>query len=229
MPRAGEELVRLTPRRGVPVHRATIPRTSSQRLREVGAPRLRRDRRARRNRDRGRAADATPDRSRSGRAARRGAAALAGGAIVLRDEGERFRVYVPQELAHDVAVACSTRRRTADHRPEVSLTRRTARRRGGMKDIFRSGGCGGRAASSSGATTSWSSAAVRTGSRPRTTSPSTMASSDVCVLDKSYIGSGAAGATRRSSARTTAPPRARSSTARACACTSASRRSSTST
>ena len=26
-------------------------------------------------------------------------------AIVLRDEGERFRVYVPQELAHDVAVA----------------------------------------------------------------------------------------------------------------------------
>ena len=26
-------------------------------------------------------------------------------AIVLRDEGERFRVYVPQELAHDVALA----------------------------------------------------------------------------------------------------------------------------
>ncbi len=26
-------------------------------------------------------------------------------AIVLRDEGERFRVYVPQELGHDVAVA----------------------------------------------------------------------------------------------------------------------------
>ncbi|MCI0633918.1 MAG: hypothetical protein L0206_08405 [Actinobacteria bacterium] len=26
-------------------------------------------------------------------------------AIVIRDEGERFRVYVPQELGHDVAVA----------------------------------------------------------------------------------------------------------------------------
>ena len=26
-------------------------------------------------------------------------------AIVLRDEGERFRVYIPQELGHDVAVA----------------------------------------------------------------------------------------------------------------------------
>jgi hypothetical protein len=26
-------------------------------------------------------------------------------AIVLRDEGERFRVYVPQELGHDVALA----------------------------------------------------------------------------------------------------------------------------
>jgi hypothetical protein len=26
-------------------------------------------------------------------------------ALVLRDEGERFRVYVPQELAHDVALA----------------------------------------------------------------------------------------------------------------------------
>jgi hypothetical protein len=26
-------------------------------------------------------------------------------AIVLRDEGERFRVYVPQELGHDVAMA----------------------------------------------------------------------------------------------------------------------------
>jgi hypothetical protein len=26
-------------------------------------------------------------------------------ALVLRDEGERFRVYVPQELGHDVAVA----------------------------------------------------------------------------------------------------------------------------
>jgi len=26
-------------------------------------------------------------------------------AVILRDEGERFRVYVPQELAHDVAVA----------------------------------------------------------------------------------------------------------------------------
>ncbi len=26
-------------------------------------------------------------------------------AIVIREEGERFRVYVPQELAHDVAVA----------------------------------------------------------------------------------------------------------------------------
>jgi hypothetical protein len=26
-------------------------------------------------------------------------------AVVLRDEGERFRVYVPQELGHDVAIA----------------------------------------------------------------------------------------------------------------------------
>ena len=52
---------------------------------------------------------------------------------------------------------------------------------------------------------------------------------DVAILEKNYIGSGAAGGTRRSSARTTARPRARSSTRRASSSTRASAPSSTST
>ncbi len=103
-PHPGEELVRLTPRRGF-LFTADDPADVVARLREIGL----------------RAYDAT--------------GALAGIAIegeqlmrrltdldldelpaagpllsrvtgiFLRDEGERFRVYVPQELAHDVAVA----------------------------------------------------------------------------------------------------------------------------
>ncbi len=103
-PRPGEELVRLTPRRGF-LFTGDDPADVVARLREVGVL----------------AYDAT--------------GALAGIAIegeqlmrrltdldldalpaagpllsrvtgiFLRDEGERFRVYVPQELAHDVAVA----------------------------------------------------------------------------------------------------------------------------
>ena len=52
---------------------------------------------------------------------------------------------------------------------------------------------------------------------------------NVAVLEKSYIGSGAAGATRRSSARTTGRRRARPSTSGVSSCTNSSRLSSTST
>jgi hypothetical protein len=38
-------------------------------------------------------------------------------AIVLRDEGERFRVYVPQELGHDAAVAVLDAARSLETNP----------------------------------------------------------------------------------------------------------------
>ena len=63
-----------------------------------------------------------------------------------------------------------------------------------MKDIFlrKRDSSSGRA-SSSGTTTSSSSAAARTGSRRRTTSRTHHGITNVAILEKSYIGSGAAG------------------------------------
>ena len=104
VPHAGEELVRLTPRRGFMLT-GNDPADVVARLREVGVL----------------AYDATGTLAgiaiEGEQLMRRltdldlDALPAAGPllsrvtAIVLRDDGERFRVYVPQELAHDVAVA----------------------------------------------------------------------------------------------------------------------------
>ncbi len=103
-PRAGEELVQLTPRRGF-LFTGDDPADVVARLREVGV--LAYD-----------ATGALAGIAIEGEQLMRRLTDLdldelpAAGpllsrvtAIVLRDEGERFRVYVPQELAHDVAVA----------------------------------------------------------------------------------------------------------------------------
>ena len=103
-PRAGEELVRLTPRRAY-LFTEDDPADVVARLREVGL--LAYD-----------ATGALAGIAIEGEQLMRRLTDLdldglpAAGpllsrvpAIVLRDEGERFRVYVPQELAHDVAVA----------------------------------------------------------------------------------------------------------------------------
>ncbi len=103
-PRAGEELVRLTPRRGY-LWTEEDPADVVARLREVGV--LAYD-----------ASGALAGIAIEGEQLMRRLTDLdldllpAAGpllsrvtAIVLRDEGEQFRVYVPQELAHDVAVA----------------------------------------------------------------------------------------------------------------------------
>ena len=104
VPRDGEELVRLTPRRGF-LFTGGDPADVVARLREVGVL----------------AYDATgalagiaiegeqlmrrlTDLDLDGLPAAGPLLSRVTG-IFLRDEGERFRVYVPQELAHDVAVA----------------------------------------------------------------------------------------------------------------------------
>ena len=104
VPHAGEELVRLTPRRGF-LFTGDDPADVVARLREVGV--LAYD-----------ATGALAGIAIQGEQLMRRLTDLdlhelpAAGpllsrvtAIVLRDEGERFRVYVPQELAHDVAMA----------------------------------------------------------------------------------------------------------------------------
>ena len=104
VPRAGEELVRLTPRRGF-LFTGDDPAEVVARLREVGL--LAYD-----------STGALAGIAIEGEQLMRRLTDLdldelpAAGpilsrvtAIFLRDEGERFRVYVPQELAHDVAVA----------------------------------------------------------------------------------------------------------------------------
>jgi hypothetical protein len=103
-PLPGEELVRLTPRRGY-LFTADDPADVVSRLREIGV--LAYD-----------ATGALAGMAVEGEQLMRRLTDLdldklptAGPllsrvtAIVMRDEGERFRVYVPQELAHDVAMA----------------------------------------------------------------------------------------------------------------------------
>ncbi|CAN5693831.1 hypothetical protein BH20ACT14_BH20ACT14_14420 [soil metagenome] len=104
VPRAGEELVRLTPRRGY-LFTEDDPADVVARVREIGV--LAYD-----------ATGALAGIAIEGEQLMRRLTDLdldelpAAGpllsrvtAVVVRDEGERFRVYVPQELAHDVAVA----------------------------------------------------------------------------------------------------------------------------
>jgi hypothetical protein len=103
-PLPGEELVRLTPRRGY-LFTSDDPADVVARLREVGV--LAYD-----------ATGALAGMAIGGEQLMRRLTDLdldklpAAGpllsrvaAIVIRDEGERFRVYVPQELAHDVGIA----------------------------------------------------------------------------------------------------------------------------
>jgi len=103
-PLAGEELLRLTPRRGY-LFTSDDPADAVARLREVGV--LAFD-----------ATGALAGMAIEGEQLMRRLTDLdldklptAGPllsrvtAIVIRDEGERFRVYVPQELAHDVGMA----------------------------------------------------------------------------------------------------------------------------
>jgi hypothetical protein len=103
-PLPGEELVRLTPRRGY-LFTSDDPADAVARLREVGllaydatgalaGMAIEGEQLMRRltDLDLDRLPAAGPLLSRVA-------------AIVIRDEGERFRVYVPQELAHDVGMA----------------------------------------------------------------------------------------------------------------------------
>ena len=103
-PRAGEELVRLTPRRGY-LFTSDDPADVVARLREVGelaydatgalaGMAIEGEQRMRRLTDLD--LDKLPA---------AGALLSRVTAIFIRDEGERFRVYVPQELAHDVGMA----------------------------------------------------------------------------------------------------------------------------
>ena len=101
-PREGEELVRLSPRRGF-LFTPDDPFDAVARVRDSGV--LAYDATGALAGSRSRASSScAASRTRPRRLPPAGPFSRVS-AIVLRDEGERFRVYVPQELGHDVALA----------------------------------------------------------------------------------------------------------------------------